>query len=192
MNIAYRDMRYFLKKPYLCGMRKHTGMRPHDIPILVKVFITQEKPWLIKDLATSLYISQSEVSESLHRSMYAGLIDEHKQRIYTQGFYEFIIYGLRYVFPQKPGHMARGIPTAHSHPALESKFVSKTKYVWPHPDGEDVGFAIEPFYLKQSKAILEDEQLYFIMSLIEMIRVGKAREVNYARTQLMKLFRIEK
>lgn len=173
-------------------MRKHTGMRPHDIPVLVKVFIIQEKPWLIKDLASSLYISQSEVSESLHRSMYAGLIDEQKQRIHAQSLFEFITYGLRYVFPQKPGHLARGIPTAHSHPALLSKFVSEEKYIWPYPDGKDIGFVIEPFYQKQTNAIRQDEQLYLILSLIEMIRVGKVREVNYARTQLMKLLRIEK
>jgi hypothetical protein len=173
-------------------MRKHTGMRPHDIPVLIKVFIIQEKPWLIKDLATHLHISQSEVSESLHRSMYAGLIDEQKQKIQAQSFYEFIIYGLPYVFPQKPGPLARGIPTAHSHPALQNKFVSDTKYIWPHPDGRDVGFAIKPFYPKQIIAVRQDDQLYLMLSLIEVIRVGKAREVKYARAQLMKLFRIEK
>lgn len=173
-------------------MRKHTGMRPHDIPVLVKVFSIQEKPWLIKNLATSLYISQSEVSESLHRSMYAGLIDEQKQSIHAQNLFDFILYGLRFVFPQKPGPLARGIPTAHSHPALQSKFVSEIKYIWPHPDGKDIGFSIEPFYQKQTNAVRQDEQLYLILSLIEIIRVGKVREVNYARTELMKLFRIEK
>jgi len=173
-------------------MRKHTGMRPHDIPILVKAFMLQRDPWLIKDLATSVYISQSEVSESLHRSMYAELLDEQKQKVHPKRFYEFIIYGMRYVFPQKPGHLTRGMATAHSHPALQGKFISNVKYVWPKEKGETLGHAVGPFYAKQVNACQDDDELYFVLSLVEIIRVGKTREVNYAKEQLKKIFEVEK
>lgn len=180
------------KSFYIYLMRKHTGMRPHDIPILIKVYLERDKAWLMKDISASLYISPSEVSESLNRSWYAGLIDADKVRVQAQNFYEFLIHGVRYVFPQQPGPLVRGIPTAHSHPQVKEKFISDIKYVWASSmAGKDIGQAIDPFYPKQVDAVLQDEQLYLILSLIDMIRVGKTREVKYAKEQLLKIFRID-
>jgi predicted transcriptional regulator len=51
-------------------MKAHQGVRPHDIVVLLKI-ISLDKNWLNKDLASSLYISNSEISESLNRSMIA-------------------------------------------------------------------------------------------------------------------------
>jgi len=145
----------------------------------------------MKDISASLDISPSEVSESLNRSCYAGLIDAEKLNVQTQNFYEFLIHGVRYVFPQHPGALIRGIPTAHSHPKVKEKFISDIKYVWASVDGQDIGQAIDPFYPKQINAVLRDEQLYLILSMIDMIRVGKTREVRYAKEQLHKIFRID-
>ncbi len=172
-------------------MRKHTGMRPHDIAVLVKVFTFHGEPWYMKDVAYSMHISQSELSESLHRSAYAGLLDDTKKRVLTHNLYEFLVYGLRYVFPQSPTEIMRGIPTAHSHPDLSKRFLADTPYVWPSEDSKVRGLAIEPFYEKQTKAILQDRELYSILSLIEILRVGRVREINYARKELKKILLIE-
>ncbi len=166
-------------------------MRPHDIPILIKVFLERDKPWLMKDISASLSISPSEVSESLNRSSFAGLIDADKLNVQIQKFYEFLIHGVRYVFPQQPGPLIRGIPTAHSHPKVKEKFISDIKYVWGYSDGKDIGQAIDPFYPKQVNAVLRDEQLYLILSLIDILRVGRTREVKYAKEQLHKIFGID-
>jgi len=163
-------------------------MRPHDIAILVKVFINQGQFWYIKDIAFEMQISQSEFSESLHRSWYAELLDDRKQNVLVTNFYEFLIYGLRFVFPQRPGEIVRGIPTAHSHPEIRMMFLSDIKYVWPDAGSKEMGFLVEPFYIKQTKAVQQDPELYRILSLIEILRVGNAREVNYARTELKKIF----
>jgi predicted transcriptional regulator len=56
-------------------MRKHNGMRPQDIVILLKIISKKDKPWQNKDLAKELIISPSEISESLGRSALAGLFD---------------------------------------------------------------------------------------------------------------------
>jgi hypothetical protein len=165
-------------------MRKHTGMRPQDIPILIKVLSMKDQPWLVKDLAFQLFISQSEVSESLHRSMYAGLIDNSKKRVQSQNFLEFMMYGLRYAFPQQPGSIVRGMPTAHSHPTLQNKFIADTKFVWADPESNAIGLSIEPFYPKQVHAARIDESLYYKLCLIDMLRVGKQREVNFAKEEL--------
>jgi predicted transcriptional regulator len=62
-------------------MKVHKGMRPHDIPILLKIIALGNKPWMNKDLAASLLISASEISDSLSRSVYAGLIGADRRSV---------------------------------------------------------------------------------------------------------------
>ena len=47
-------------------MKKHSGMRPHDIVVLLKIAAKEDQSWLMKDLSIELGISASEISESLN------------------------------------------------------------------------------------------------------------------------------
>lgn len=174
------------KYPYICSMRKHNGMRPQDIAILVKIISFRDEAWQLSSLSSSLFISISEVSESLNRSRAAKLIDYEKKKINRQNLMEFLEHGIKYVFPQQPGSMVRGIPTAHSHPFLKNYFISEMNFVWPDPKGEIMGLLIEPLYPKQIQAAKYDDEFYKIMSLIDVIRVGKIRETKFAITELKK------
>jgi hypothetical protein len=167
-------------------MRKHNGMRPQDIVILLAIISYGKKDWLMKDLAISLYISQSEVSESLHRSQVAGLIDYNKHRINRNALYEFLEFGLVYVFPVQPGPVASGMPTAHSHPAFKNKIISEQFYVWPEPGGSVRGFTVEPLYNKQAKAVKENSELYKLLAMVDVLRVGNRREIKFAKDILAK------
>ncbi len=167
-------------------MRKHNGMRPQDVAILLKVISKNSNDWQLMELATSLRISISEISESLNRSRIAGLLDYNKKKVNRQNLLEFLEHGVRYVFPQEPGAMVRGIATAHSHPSMKTKFISDVDYVWPANKGKVVGLMIEPFYPKQVDAVGEDEIYYKLLSMVDVIRVGKVREVKYAVTELKK------
>jgi hypothetical protein len=168
-------------------MRKHNGMRPQDIVILLKIIALGKTLWQAKDIAQTLYISSSEVSESLNRSSTAGLIDYNKKRVNKQSLLEFLEYGIHYVFPQQPGSMTNGIPTAHSHPYLRQFFDSDIFYVWPDIHGKERGLSIEPFYPKQTTAVKNDETLYKLLALVDVIRVGKQREINVAVKELSKI-----
>jgi len=161
-------------------MKKHSGMRPHDIIILLKIIAKAKEPWYMKDIANELYISQSEVSESLNRSVLAGLIASNKKRILNTAVMEFIFYGLKYVYPQKPGAMQRGMPTAHSAMPLANTVKSHQKYVWPYAMGEHRGFAVEPLHPNVPKACLQDVKLYELLSLLDAIRLGNVREQKMA------------
>ena len=97
-------------------MKSHNGMRPQDVVILLKISTMQGNTWRFQDIAESLKISPSEVSESLQRSRLAGLVSENKRTVYTSSFLDFLVSGLKYVFPALPGAVVRGIPTAHSAP----------------------------------------------------------------------------
>jgi hypothetical protein len=167
-------------------MRKHNGMRPQDVAILLKIISMNGQYWQLSVLANSLRISISEISESLSRSQFAGLIDYHKKKVNRQNLMEFLEHGVRYVFPQQPGSMVRGILTAHSHPFMKKSFISEMNYVWPDNKGEVMGLMIEPLYPKQVDAVKEDPEYYKLMALIDVIRVGKVREVKYAVNELKK------
>ena len=168
-------------------MRKHNGMRPQDIVILLKIISLGQHAWQLKDLARDLFISPSEVSESLNRSYQAGLIDYDKKNVSRQSLMEFLQFGLQYVFPQHPGAMVNGMPTAHAHPYMRKHFKSDLIYVWPDLHGKERGLAIEPFYPKQPAAAKKDEELYKLLALIDVIRVGRTREIKVAVQELSKI-----
>lgn len=171
---------------YICPMRKHNGMRPQDVAILLKIVLMDSQNWQLVGLANLLKISISEISESLNRSRLAGLIDYNKKKINRQNLLEFLEHGVRYVFPQQPGSMVRGVPTAHSHPDMKKYFISEMNYVWPDNKGDAMGLMIEPFYKKQVEAVKEDQEFYKLLALVDVIRVGKVREIEYAADELKK------
>ena len=115
----------------------------------------------------------------------AGLIDnDKKKKVYKTSLFEFIEHGLHYVFPALPATMVNGIYTAHSHPIMQQQFSSELNYVWPDARGEVRGLSIEPLYKHQVKASKTDDELYLILALIDVVRVGKVREMKFALEKL--------
>ena len=166
-------------------MKEHRGMRPQDVVILLKVAALGKSQWRSKDLAYSLNISASEVSESLNRSAIAGLLDKDKKQLMRKSFMEFLEYGLKYVFPAIPGRITRGFPTAYSASPLKKEIASNDKLVWPNPEGNVRGQSIMPLYPAAVKAVVNDTALYELLALVDAVRIGKARE----RTIAVKILR---
>jgi len=170
-------------------MKKHSGMRPHDVVILLKVVSYGDNDWYIKDVANELFISQSEVSESLNRSVPAGLISNNKKRVMKSALFDFLVYGLKHVYPVKPETMVRGIKTSHSAPPISNEILSEEVYVWPFAEGDTRGFAIEPLHPNVPKACLKDSKLYELLALVDAIRIGNKREFNLAVEELKQRLR---
>lgn len=170
-------------------MKTHNGMRPHDVVVLLKI-LSMEDGWMSKDLADSLFISESEISESLNRSKIARLLSVDKRMVHRNAFYELIVYGLKYVFPTQAGERSIGVTTAHSSPILKDYFVfdDSDQYVWPSPYGKTEGYAIKPFYPNQPLAALNDQLLYDKLALIDAIRAGRTRERIKAAELLKDIF----
>jgi DNA-binding Lrp family transcriptional regulator len=169
-------------------MKKHSGMRPQDIVILLRILSLQDKDWLSVDIARFLRISPSEVSESLNRSDIAGLIDKNRKNVNANSFKEFLIYGLKYVFPVQPGAIVRGIPTAHSAPPI-SGYISQgqEKYVWPSARGNERGQAVEPLYKTVPLVAFDDIIFYQLLVIADTLRIGRTREVKIAINELDKI-----
>ena len=169
-------------------MKTHKGMRPHDIVVLLKIFSLGEEEWLNKDLSNSLFISQSEISESLNRSMFAGLIGIDKKTIQKTALFGLMVYGLRYMFPAQAGTLAKGIPTGPSAPILRDDFPSENSLVWPDPKMETRGLLITPLYPKLAEAVKLDPMLYDLLALADTFRVGNEKEIARAKELLTNIF----
>ncbi|MBK6994036.1 MAG: hypothetical protein IPH31_03595 [Lewinellaceae bacterium] len=155
-------------------------MRPQDLVVLLKLLIEEDRAWNQISLAKSLFISQSEISASLKRSAYARLLQKKGKEVARQPFMDLLQYGIPFMFPQQPGAIVRGIPTAHSAEPLVQHISSSDNYVWPYAKGHLRGHCIMPFYASVIQAVELDPQLYEYLALIDAIRVGRAREKNLA------------
>ena len=163
---------------YTFGMRSAGGLKPQDVLVLLKMVASKDRSWRLVDLAQELGLSLSEVSTSLERSKRARLIDGSKKKINWPALLEFVLHGLKYVYPAEPGPICRGVPTAHSAPPLSKEIGSKEndQYVWPSGEGTVRGQAIEPLYSSVPEAALKDPALHQLLALVDALRVGRARE----------------
>lgn len=161
-------------------------MKPQDILILLKVFLWSDRSWTQAVLAESLGMSASEVNHGLKRLAAAKLYDPIDKSVMCFALCDLLHYGIKHFFPAKLGAIARGIPTSHAGPILKNELVfnSDDIYVWPDPAGTVRGQQLEPLYPSVPAAARSDQSLYELLSLIDALRVGRAREVALAREAL--------
>ncbi len=171
-------------------------MKSQDILILLKLDSLHRSDsvksvdFSVRALATTTGISKTEVSASLNRSIEVGLakLDRKNQLPITnsKALLEFIVSGLRYVFPAKPGAVGRGVSTGFEAPGLLGLLSSTAEYhyVWPDAEGNDKGQMIVPLYKTAPYAARQDAKLYKNMALVDAIRLGDAREIAIAKKEL--------
>lgn len=161
-------------------------MKPQDVLLLLKIVSNNNPSWNQKPMAEDLGMSQSEVSEAVARCKYAGLLAPNGKTVMKMALMELLQYGLRYVFPQKPGAVVRGVPTSHSAKPLSDEIQSSEAYVWPYGKGTVRGHSIAPLYPSVPEAALKDEKLHELLALADALRVGRARERELAVKELKK------
>jgi len=163
-------------------------MRPQDIVLLLKLIIDSNQEIRIKDLSSKLFISASEISESLNRSAIAGLLDPQSRVVNKEAFLKFLEFGLPYVFPAQLGPVMQGMFTAHSESSLYLSFSTEEKLVWPDNQGKERGQTILPLYPTVVKAVRNDRILYKLLALCDIIRIGNSSDRNKAVWQLREVF----
>lgn len=166
--------------------QKNMNMKPQDIVVILKIITQQKMEWQQMSLANSLSMSQSEVSQSIGRSIFSGLLYSNGKGVMRSSLMDFIEHGIAYSFPQQPGPLTRGFATAHSAPPLSHSIQSEEMFVWPHARGNTRGQSILPLYKSVPEAALKDQELYELLALIDAIRVGKTREKKIAIQELKK------
>ncbi|MCB9995153.1 MAG: hypothetical protein H6869_01795 [Rhodospirillales bacterium] len=182
-------------------------MKSQDIVILLKLvslreqeengcFVQSERasnredPYSARGLESSLGISKTEVNASIRRSISSGLAIKDSEMGHakpsSRNLYNFIINGLKFVFPAKPGAITRGVPTAFAAPMLKNLLISAGEYiyVWPYAEGKDKGQSVAPLFKSVPKAVQKDERLYEYLALVDAIRLGNQREAGLAGERL--------
>jgi len=161
-------------------------LKPQDIVVVLKVHNFRDLEWTYSQLANSLHMSPSEVHAALKRCEASGLYDRSSRKVKKHCLLEFLIHGLKYVFPEKPGALSRGIPTGHSAEPLRNllNVDSTDVYVWSDSNGTVRGQSITPLYRSVPAAVKDDPKLHELLSLVDALRVGRVREQNLASREL--------
>ena len=110
-------------------------------------------------------------------------LDDGKYQLDKMALREFLIHGLKYVFPVELGEPTRGAPTARV--VSGECEASDLQIVWPDPDGRASGFALEPLYPSVLEAIKKDNKLYRLLTLTDMIRYRACKETKLAEKLLV-------
>lgn len=154
----------------------------------------QYSPYSVRGLAQLTGIGKSEISNALLRCYFSGLAkqgrDDGPPTVNTKGLLEFLVYGIRYVFPVKMEGSTRGIATGLTAPIFEGELRAvDPSPVWPYAKGNSAGPAVEPLYKTVPMAVNRDPQLYAMLAALDAIRLGLPRERNLAIKKLETLLR---
>jgi hypothetical protein len=157
-----------------------------DVVVLAKLVSYHGTRPPIAELAAELSLSPSQVHLALKRLEHAHLIDVRGGRPLLKAVEEFLVHGVKYVFPARRGEATRGIPTAYAAPPLAGQIVESGDLppVWPDPEGEVRGVGLEPLCRAVPKAVRKDQVLYELLALIDALRDGRARERQIAEREL--------
>ena len=135
-------------------------------------------------------MSTSEVHAATQRAELSRLVmrESGQLRAVRLSLHEFILHGVKYVFPGLQGGVTRGMATGAAASPLKNHFPQNEAYslVWPDHQGEERGLSLQPLYPSVPAAARADSHLYEILVLVDALRAGAARERELAASELMR------
>lgn len=157
-------------------------LRPQDVAIALQLALRPGIPY--RALAEAVGLSQGEVHGAVKRLAYARLVRADTRVVHLAALLEFLTGGVPYAFPAEPGAETRGLPTAFAGPLLAREFPDASPVVWPAVDGDRRGATIEPLYAAAPATAVGNPALYDLLTLVDAVRIGRARERQRARLLL--------
>lgn len=172
-------------------------LKPQDIVLLLKLVSSNSQEWSFAKLGAALRMSASHAFESALRAENSRLLKLLKvplsppkgRRVefvpHRGNLTEFLVHGVKYAFPAERGGLTRGIPTAEgASPLREYLADGSVPPVWPYAEGDARGLAFSPLYKNVPAVARVDAGFYELVSLLDAIRGGRAREREIAITEL--------
>ena len=159
------------------------GLMPQDIVVLLKIIASKDQKWSLASLANEIGLSASQVHYAINRCIESRLLVSHDGSVKPMiaNTEEFLLHGVKYMFPPERGEQTRGIPTIWAGPPLKKYFRSNDlPPVWPDAEGQAKGFSFEPIHKSAVVGAKKDPQLYELLVLLDALRDGRARERNMA------------
>lgn len=168
-------------------------LKPQDIVIVMKILAKKELPWSQGGLAVELGMSASEVNGGIRRAVLSGLLRKKEKKVIPnkKALEEFLLHGLKYVFPIERGEPTRGIAAAYAAPVFDGQFIMGDDLppVWIFAEGDMKGFELKPLYKCVPFAVKNDPVLYDYMAIVDVLRCGRVREVAAAKKMLKKILK---
>lgn len=172
---------YFMNREYLQQMRQ-ASLRPQDLAVALELAIHPNLQF--QPLAEATGLSIGEVHGAVKRLRLARLLQPGERQVQRRSLLDFIIGGVPYAFPAEPGSVTRGVPTGVSGPSLASEFSTADTLVWPSADGKQRGESVTPLYPRAPELARKNLKLYNLLTLVDALRVGQAREKQRAKELL--------
>jgi hypothetical protein len=165
-------------------------LKPQDLLVLLKLVALGRTRWTYSGLATDLGMSPSEVHAAVKRAVAARLAIPHGDVVtpVMSALKEFLAHGVQYAFVPERGALTRGMPTVHAALPLRDELAHSSELppVWPDPEGEVRGLDFSPLYKAAPTASRKDPKLYELLTLVDAVRGGGARERTVALRLLEK------
>lgn len=157
-------------------------LKPQDIFIMLKLVVWNRPKWSYPALSHELSMSASEVHAAVKRAAAARLMDLDRKIPVKSNILEFLIHGVKYVYPPDRGGITRGMPTGYAAQPLRDLIMQPDEPppVWPYPEGQVRGYEFSPLYSSVPNASKVDPKLYELLALVDAIRDGRARERKIA------------
>lgn len=154
------------------------ALRPLDVVVALQLALRPEDKY--EALAGTLGIVVSAAHRAVTRLEAARLVLPHRRAAARGSLIDFIVHGVPYSFYAVIGPEAPGVPTAYSAPPLAAEIESDRPLVWPSVQGAMRGDTLEPLYPGAASLAGRDPALYEVLTLVDAMRVGRARERRIA------------
>src|SRR5258708_20848446 len=146
-------------------------LKPQDVLVALKLCTYPDARPPISVVANDLSLSPSEVHGAIGRLRKSRLLHgpKLKDRPNVSALEEFLVHGLKYAFPAEHGEVTRGIPTSYAAEPLKSEVSMSNELppVWPWPEGNTRGIALEPLYKSVPHAAFRDPNLIQFLTITD-------------------------
>lgn len=161
-------------------------LKSQDIVVLCWLMLHGHRPWRYLDAASGCHLSVSECHAAVGRLRKSRLLSGSGGPVFRH-ISEFFRHGFRFVFFAEYGSVGSGVATGVAGPALAKMFDAGSEIpVWPHAHGNTRGYELKPLHPRVPDAALNDEELYAMLSLLDALRDGRARERQFAVNEMDK------
>ncbi len=189
MAVVCQNVMKLQKDPMNLPKIKQPTLKPQDLLVSLKVAVRPDRQYTFSELAAELCMSASEVHAAVKRAEASRFLSRSgtELRAIRSTLQEFLIHGVQYAFPPLSGPLTRGMPTGFAGPVLKEHFMTGDGLppVWPDPEGEARGTSLQPLYHSVPAACRADQKLYGVLTLVDALRAGSAREKELSSQLLM-------
>ncbi|HKK92568.1 MAG TPA: helix-turn-helix domain-containing protein [Longimicrobiales bacterium] len=149
-------------------------LKPQDVCVLLQLSLSPGATF--RELSERIGLSVGEVHNATKRLEAARLCSPTDRSVNRRGLLEFLLSGVPYAFPGELGTETRGVPTAHSGPAMRDEFDPDQVVVWPSASGNERGLSLAPLCPSAPAVAGPNPELYRLLTLVDALRIGRARE----------------